>query len=248
MRLKWKLIPLVLSVLVFSPVSAGAEGTSQDPYSREYYDLLIQNESLSPEISYEDWSQDVKNSLNFENADIDPGEEPIDYDSKVQSVDGTSSGFTLKKGDVLVTNGTSSAGLTGHAGIAISSTHIISIIGTGYTPSTMSFIDWKAKYNKDTLFTKRWTKVYRVGSTTYATNAGTWAYNNYYGKSYKYGVTSNYLTKDPTYCSKIVWQAYLNAGTPLVYQPTNTSNIVFPYELPNYFTSSAKLSRVAYID
>lgn len=247
MKLKWKALPLAFVLFVCSPVGAGAEGTSQDPYSKESYDLLIQNGSLSPEISYEDWSQDGRNSMQFENADVAPGEEPVDYD-KVQSVDGMASGFTLKKGDVLVTNGTSSAGLTGHAGIAISSTHIISIIGPGYTPSTMSFVDWKAKYNKDTLFTKRWTKVYRVGSTTHATNAGTWAYNNYYGKSYKYGVTSNYLTKDPTYCSKIVWQAYLNGSTPLVIQPTNTSKVVFPYELPNYFLSSANLSRVAYMD
>lgn len=37
--------------------------------------------------------------------------------------------FTPKKGDVIITNGTSSAGILGHAGIATSSRYVFHIVG-----------------------------------------------------------------------------------------------------------------------
>jgi len=165
----------------------------------------------------------------------------INYKEKVQGVTTAAAGYTMQPGDVFVTNGKSSYGLTGHAGIAISSTHILSIPGAGKKVHVIALSKWLQDYG-DGLFD--WTRVYRVGSSTAAKKAASWATQNYQGTSYAYGITSNYLTKDPTYCSKIVWQSYL-FNQSLVVQPTNAANIIAPYDLPTYFVNSANLTKVA---
>ncbi|EBF5117160.1 hypothetical protein FHZ94_15235 [Listeria monocytogenes] len=53
--------------------------------------------------------------------------------------------YTLKKGDIFVTNATSSKGLTGHAGIAISSNKSLHIPG-GSTTKLYTLSQWKSAY------------------------------------------------------------------------------------------------------
>ncbi|EHD1589175.1 hypothetical protein JR590_002967 [Listeria monocytogenes] len=96
--------------------------------------------------------------------------------------------YTLKKGDIFVTNATSSKGLTGHVGTAISSNKILHIPGGGSTTKLYTLSQWKSAYTGK----KGDTWVYRPKSTSIATKAGNWAYKNYWNK--KYGSNSNYKT------------------------------------------------------
>jgi len=230
-----------IPLLSFNLISQPAEAAESDPpsYTLNEYNTLVQQGALAPSITYENWSN--------EGSYQDSNSASKSFSSYVVANPGPSS-FTLKKGDVVVTNGTSSAGIAGHAGIAISSTEILSIRGTGYSPSVMKFSAWKKKYNKDTITKKRWTKVYRVASSSYAKEAANWAIKNYKGKNYSYQVNGYLLNVNPTYCSKIVWQSYARISKALVVQPTNATNIIYPYDLDNSFINSAKLKRVAYID
>lgn len=230
-------IPL-LSINLFShPVSA-LESDSPSYTLTEYNDL-VQQGALDSSISYENWAAEGAYQDNNVAMESSP--------NYVIQNPGSSS-FTLQKGDILITNGTRSAGIAGHSGIAISSTEVLSIRGAGYTPSVMSFSTWKTKYDIDTTLQKRWTKVYRVGSSSYANEAANWAINNYKGKDYGYKITGNLLGLNPTYCSKMVWQSYARISKALVVQPTNDTNVVYPYDLDEYFIDSANLSRVAYLD
>ncbi|KAA0690438.1 YiiX/YebB-like N1pC/P60 family cysteine hydrolase [Enterococcus faecium] len=141
-------------------------------------------------------------------------------------------------GDILITNDTSFWGVTGHAGIYLGSVgknQILSIEGSGRPPKTMSVLDWESAYGKK----GTWTKIYRVAEQYQPRLAARWALDNYDGKNYKYGITTNIFGMDPTYCSKIVWQAYWYASAAVqvggMYQPL----IALPYDLPDYFDERA---------
>lgn len=137
-------------------------------------------------------------------------------------------------GDILITNGTSLGGLTGHAGIflgTLGNGGILSIQGPGYKPEVIGIFEWMRRYSG----TNRWTKLYRPTSQYRPTDAARWAKNNYEFKNYSYGINMKIFEKDPTYCSKIVWQAYWYSSAAAqvggMYQPF----IASPYDLPNYF-------------
>lgn len=147
--------------------------------------------------------------------------------------------FKMIKGDILISNSTSSAGLTGHAGIAINETQVLHIVGAGHKPSVMSLSTWINRYGTGKTPGKTATWVYRVSNRTAAIQAGNWAIDNYRGKSYSYGITTTLSSKNPTYCSKIVWQAY-RYGPSSSYVNSPPSLIVRPYELPAYFKSGYK--------
>lgn len=107
-----------------------------------------------------------------------------------------------KPGDMLVTNQTSSAGLTGHAGIVTDSYTVVHIGGYGEHPEEISISQFYKRY-------KSKIKVIRYSSGTKAKKAGIWARE--YAEEYydaEYGLFSKLRGFDPTYCSKIVWQAY----------------------------------------
>lgn len=70
-------------------------------------------------------------------------------DSRFRSVAGNP-----QHGDIMITNGTSFLGVTGHAGIFLGNGTILSIGGSGEKPSSMPIINWMQRY-------KGWTKIYR---------------------------------------------------------------------------------------
>ncbi|KPC98935.1 hypothetical protein LR69_02907 [Geobacillus sp. BCO2] len=133
----------------------------------------------------------------------------------------------IKPGDVLITNNTSSYGVTGHAGIVIDAYGtVVSIRGSGYHPRTWGIDEWFAEYPNE--------KVVRYRGAN-ATAAANWAAN--YVKNYRnayYDISPLYYM-DSTYCSKIVWQAYYygaNYELPTVYNPLFLTSICKPYDLP----------------
>lgn len=123
-------------------------------------------------------------------------------------------GLAVRSGDVLVTNNTSSSGLTGHAGIITGSAgNIASIAGYGAHPALMSLSTWFAK-NPNTV-------VVRQSNVSLAQSAGSWANNYVYQHpNATYGLLNNMLNLEEVYCSKIPWLAYYSYG--LNVGPTNT--------------------------
>ncbi|GIM46035.1 hypothetical protein DNHGIG_15840 [Collibacillus ludicampi] len=79
-------------------------------------------------------------------------------------------GVSMLAGDILVTQDTSSSGITGHAAIVVSPGSIVHIKGPGYHPEIVTYNWWKLNY-------PRTLKVIRFNDATKAAKAGQWALN-----------------------------------------------------------------------
>lgn len=215
------LIPLT----IFVGMSASAE-TDANPkidLSKENYEKLV-DEGILQDVSYDVWVE--VNSIPFP-------EEGLEQINNLSSV-------SLKAGDILVSNSTSSAGLTGHAGIALNSNQILHIRGVGHKPEVVSKSKWIQDYGYDG--TGKHTRVYRHSSSTVASGAAAMGSMLYKDKNYEYGVTTSLYSVNPTYCSKIAWHAYNFYDPSTVNVPF--TNIVSPYDLPNLIKN---VSQVGYI-
>ena len=181
---------------------ATEENTTID-VSYSTYKHYVDEGVLGEGVSYDVWKTLVEESHRLEKIISNRHEFEKVYSSKDETL---WSDFTPKRGDVFVTNGTSSAGFLGHAGIATSSTSILHIAGPGYYPNQIALSSWNSKYtSKDE---KSWTKVYRHKDRSIANEAASWAEDTYDGSATLYMITSSLVSTDVTYCSKIVWQAY----------------------------------------
>lgn len=216
---------IALSCSVFA---SGALGTSENLGSnKDYQDYitLVNQGVLDNTISFEYWQEIKARSAELEKILENSHEFSEVYDSRRETTF-----YLMQAGDVFITNGTSSSGLTGHSGIAISSDLILHIEGPGKTPKTISLTAWKNRYN-----VTGWTKVYRysLGSnlTKVPYEAAKWAEKTYRNSNAQYVINTNLASTDKTYCSKLVWQAYY-------YGPTThcangpTIGIRTPYDLP----------------
>lgn len=198
------------------------------------FNRLVDDGILPDNISYDEWAkindQALFDELEVPNVTISNGDP--------NSINTLANTFTLQRGDILISNGTSSLGLTGHAGIAISSSEILHISGYGKTPQVVSVNTWRKQYGliKGQLDGVTNTKVYRIDDSKVAYNAGSWAIANYRFKNYRYGLTGYQTSKNPTYCSKIVWQAYNSQKKAKAF-----IGIIGPYQLPNKITGAKGL-------
>ncbi|MGZ9698243.1 orthopoxovirus pf05708 family protein [Bacillus safensis] len=113
-----------------------------------------------------------------------------------------------KKGDILVTTTDAVKGLVGHAGIVINEKSYASIPGFRQHPQLDSIHNW-FRYSANT-------KVIRINQEEKADLAGEWAHDYVKGHpKARYSITMSIQSLDPTYCSKIVWQAYGKTGDAL---------------------------------
>lgn len=128
--MKNRILSLVLAVIAMLGLgtNAGAVGIESKPYYNEYMGFKGQG-VISDDVSYEYWLSLKQEAQRLEeylsNSD--------DFDEVYSSEDDDLSrqNYTMKKGDVLVTNGSSSFGIAGHAGIAATAEEIIQIAGIG---------------------------------------------------------------------------------------------------------------------
>ncbi|WP_163651902.1 YiiX/YebB-like N1pC/P60 family cysteine hydrolase [Listeria sp. PSOL-1] len=148
----------------------------------------------------------------------------------------------------MITNNTSSKGITGHAAIANSDNYILDMPGTGRRPaksnnrqSTVS--SWLKEYDNS----GKYVKVYRLKDQDMAKRVARYADRNYYsttGSATKniqldYGIDYHLYQKSPSYCSKLVYQAYyFGSGAAKVVYPKN--GFVAPYFLIGTFTANYK--------
>lgn len=212
---KYLVIFLMLIASIFIlPISTRAEESRY-----ENYKYMVDNGYLDSEISFEEWNayldENERLEKEFENEEI-----PF-YIGKLRS------GFELERGDILVTNGTSKKGLTGHAAIALDSENILHIAGPHDVPDTITKKRWIEKYHDG----KTWTKVYRHSDSDIASSAADWAEETYKGSNAEYKITNDTNDTSKTYCSKIVWQAYYFGTGEAEYLGSMT---ISPYLLPRF--------------
>ncbi|MFB5664069.1 hypothetical protein [Alteribacillus sp. HJP-4] len=139
---------------------------------------------------------------------------------------------TYKAGDIFITKTSSAKGLTGHTGIAISSTEIAHTSGRSSEPypTTISISEWNSRYPE--------TKVIRPNSSSLGEEAAEKASHYFVGENIDYWITSNPKDIDPyTYCSELVWYSYYKAGKEFEVIGSNsnglfwkTPGIIEPYD------------------
>lgn len=222
------IIGIAVSMVSFSSSVSASELESEDSL-REVYENALNNGELGSDVSFDLWKEIYEESKQLEASFLEG------TSSEIPSIAARAS-YSMKAGDIFLTNATVSSGIVGHAGIAINDTYILHIPGPNKTTQLLTLSDWKSKYAGSNGTT--W--VHRVNSSDLASKAATWALKNYYNSSGStgsqnikpsYKITTALSSTDPTYCSKIVYQAYYNADKDVsgtwVY---NRSGIVSPYD------------------
>lgn len=222
-----KYLGCILAVVLSMTMSVTAFAASSDKTIVECneYVQLVKAGVLAEDITFEYWKQLKEASYTLEKTLEASDEFTLVYDST--DIRATYASYSLTKGDVFITNGTSSAGILGHAGIAISDNSILHIAGPNCHPTTISLSDWNSDYT-----TEGWTKVYRHYNDDVADRAGQWAADNYEGSDAEYVISMNLVSTNETYCSKLVWQAYYyGPEEPSANGPT--WGVRLPYDLPD---------------
>ena len=118
-----------------------------------------------------------------------------------------SAAFSYKKGDILITDSTSSKGITGHTAIFIGGGKVLHTSGwkSEPYPTVMKIKDWEKRYKKRV-------KVLRHKNAKTAAKAADQAVKAFKGKKIKYLITTNPKNIKKTYCSELVWYSYWKAG------------------------------------
>lgn len=236
-------IALVLVLLFSFPATVFAtdsyEQTNENNESYYEYLQLVEEGILGEDISFEYWCEIVDLQSRLENL----LEQSNDYHIVTEYSGVESSSTTtphaeatptalitwvlsgIRAGDIFITNATSSSGILGHAGIAVSPYVILHIAGPGQHPKLILTTTWFTQYENG------WTKVYRHSNSTTASQAAQWAYDTYAYSNAEYQITMNLASTDVTYCSKLVWQAYYyGPNSPCANGPT--VGVRLPYQLP----------------
>lgn len=244
-------------VLFWGSLNASAEEVNEEflTYSEdgtveltyENYILLHELGILDKsELSYDVWVNDnIQPRENEFNSDTYTNDEAFSEETiESYSVESTSN---LMKGDILISNGTSSMGLTGHAGIVVGRNQILHIMGSNYHPYITSYGTWEKTYGLKKPSSPNLpinTEVYRISNQTQREAAADWVVRNYYNTNSMadYSLLGSLTSTNPTYCSKIVWQGYyFGPSQALVTKPLALAT---PYGLPTYFVKSANLKYV----
>jgi len=192
-------------------------------------------------LSYEEYEELVREGIygediTYEMAQLLTGDPQLDdllTSDEFTSFQATAS-YTPEYGDILVTNSTSSKGLTGHSGI-VTVAGVLHISGPNANPKAISWSTWIKNYPK--------TNVYRPKDGYKSMLAAIWIQDIYLTKNpnAKYQVNTKLYTYNETYCSKIVWQAYAvgvkeYGSTPAMDKPFGS--VAAPYNLDNYLNIS----------
>lgn len=222
-KLSCLLITAILLTAMFAS-TALATTDSAATFTQEEYQKLKGDGVIGDDVSYEDLVR-LNEKAKYQELQLD----------KEAHMSVLPRGVVMKPGDVIITNSTSSAGLTGHAGIAISGSTILHIPGLGESVRRDSVTTFKNRYNKG------WIRVYRINDATAATKAANWASNTYRGTNAVYKITNDLSTTHETYCSKIVWQAYYYGIGKHAVHPNlqNYNGLMPPYDLPTVLNGGA---------
>ncbi|GBP07177.1 Uncharacterized 30.3 kDa protein [Eumeta japonica] len=158
---------------------------------------------------------------------------------------------TVRKGDILIT-GRGIGGLIGHAAIMTTNNWVLEMKGgpgwlTGIEDNNRQVLKhkWFDEHASD------WTSVYRCPNKAVADAAAVWADHNYYNpsagakklKHVKYFLTPNVWSLNPSYCSKLVIQAYYygTGKRKVIRNISKNEGLIVPINIPTYFLNPYKL-------
>lgn len=211
-----KFISFLLTIVFSFSLISSVFAENNDFMTLDEFNSLKEEGYIGEDISYEDLKE-----LNVESKKLEKYLENSDLFEQVPfSTD------YLYSGDIIITNATSSEGLTGHAAIALNEYEIIHIRGPKYTPQVISPQEFK------NLYSDGWIKVYRPKENI-GRLAAQWVDRTYRNSGATYMITTNLASTNVTYCSKMVWQGYYFGVDKEVMPPTlqTTNNIITPYGL-----------------
>ncbi|XP_023949891.2 uncharacterized 30.3 kDa protein-like [Bicyclus anynana] len=154
---------------------------------------------------------------------------------------------TVRKGDILIT-GRGIGGLVAHAAIMTTDNWVLEMKGGDGWQNGIK--DNNRQVKKDKWFDEHrsdWTTVYRCKSGAAASEAAVWADHTYYNPSggtlktrhITYKITTDIWSTNPSYCSKLVVQAYyFGTGKRKVVKDLSLiGRIIVPTTISNYFLS-----------
>ena len=255
-----------------TPTTENSETSPTDTGYHQYYQDGITKGAIDPNtLSYDDFYDDIvnrfipiyQNGLTLGAYDItftfddwlkanNYGQAPVG--SMTITPKSIVGGFTLKAGDIFITNSTedgSSGFYLGHAGIANGDGHILDMPGgknssDNNRQSTMS--DWINQYSVP----GKWIKVYRLRDSNLASQVAKYADTHYYssnGSATKnihidYGLNPHLYETSPSYCSKLVYDAYYFGSGSIDVMIPSPSVYVLPFGLIDTFEPSYKPSLV----
>lgn len=255
----------------FADTNSGSDSESID-YHQLYQEGISAGIIDSENLSYKDWTKENKEEfmpVYQEGIDHDVFENSLSYGEWIKLnnygqapsgaekqqpkfstkvvLHGGGGGYDIRAGDILITNSTSSAGILGHAAIANGDYHILDMPGGSAGNRQLTTSKWVDKYSDN----GKWIKVYRLDNQTLARQVASYADTHYYsttGSSTQnvfldYGLTPHLYSFNPTYCSKLVFDAYYygSGSKPVMKAP---SGYVLPYGLISEFTSAYKQTLV----
>lgn len=155
---------------------------------------------------------------------------------------------TVKKGDILI-SGRGIGGLVGHAAIMTTDYWVLEMRGgKGWQNGIPSNNRQLSKHAYFDDHASDWTTVYRNKNGAAAKEAAVWADHTYYNpkggstktKHITYKVTPDVWLTNPSYCSKLVVQAYyFGTGKKNVINTNlmRVGRIIVPSTIPSYFLS-----------
>ena len=158
-------------------------------------------EATSEMIKYEQkLLEEIEGNLDEIHAQIE------EYQSNLVSPYGVSyGGFQYLDGDILVTKSTSSAGLTGHAGMIVGEKVLeITPAYNGSVPKAISLATWFARYPSTMVVRYTANRTVPVGAAWY----GQTFYVDGEGKDNTYSIASSITSLTSDYCSSLVWKCY----------------------------------------
>ena len=214
-----KFFIFIITTLLF--ISGITTSFADDTITEEEFNNLKNNGVYSEDITYKDFI----NSLNAYEDESNILKSPRYVNNNA---------FRPRKGDIVTTgaSNTASNGVIGHAGIFIDNNNILHIAGSNTNKiTTLTWSQWKDRYRY-----RHSNRVFRVPNSTIANQAANWVIRNYKGKSPGYGISSNWRSTSPTYCSKIVWQGYYfgTGSAPVMKKPIEPF-IIHPKLMASYF-------------
>lgn len=206
-----------------------AMASNSNALTLEQYDKMVSEGIIGEGVTFEKLQEFYSQSFQLEAA--------LENNKDFYSV--PFSETTIQPGDILVTNGTSSSGLTGHAGIISPSGFVINL--PGKNSSTVIKNESLASFAKT--YKDGWIKVYKPVISNNGTKASQWAYNQYInGTVKKYEINLDPYDISNNYCSKFVYQSYYyGAGTNSLNRTAGTWDIISPYALCDIINSSLRV-------
>lgn len=149
----------------------------------------------------------------------------------------------VRPGDILLTNGKDKKGTLGLASMMLDEYNILEMSGL-HTPVD-GMID-NLRVNKEDWFTAHledWVHIYRCHNSSDADSAATWAHHNYYNPddigvqvvNMTYYISSDFLSTNPSYGSKLVLQAYYFGSDAINKKNVHNDTLVFPTTIAKYF-------------